>query len=226
LAQPQLLNGIEWILFDAVGTLIYPDPPVADAYQAAGQRFGSRLSVEEIRRRFQAALANNPTCGEPTNEAKERDRWRRIVRSVLDDVEEGCEELFESLWQHFAQPQHWRAFDDVVALSHLRASGYRIALASNFDNRLIRIAAAHPPLAICEAIFVSSNVGFTKPDQRFFRAIENQLGIEPRRIALVGDDAISDVKGATEAGWKAIRLCRDREISFPGTIHSLAELLY
>ncbi|HEY2415893.1 MAG TPA: HAD-IA family hydrolase [Pirellulaceae bacterium] len=225
MGQPLLLNGIEWLLFDAVGTLIYPDPPVAEVYHAAGQRFGSRLSMDEIRRRFHAALTNNQTCGEPTNEAKERDRWRRIVRSVLDDVDEGCEELFESLWQHFAQPQYWRTFDDVAVLAELRTRGYRIGIASNFDDRLIRIAAVHPPLAICEAIFVSSNVGFTKPDQRFFRAIENQLGVEPRKIALVGDDEISDVQGATEAGWRAVRLDRSGLISSPATIHSLAELL-
>lgn len=225
LRQPNLLNGIEWILFDAVGTLIYPDPPVADAYHAAGLRFGSRLSVDEIRQRFHAALAKNQTCGEPTNEAKERDRWRRIVRSVFDDVEEDREALFENLWQHFAHPQHWRAFDDVTALADLRTHGYRIGIASNFDDRLIRIAAAQPPLAICEATFVSSNVGFTKPDQRFFRAIEEQLSVDPLKIALIGDDEISDVQGATEAGWKAVRLNRSGLISSAETIQSLAELV-
>ena len=30
-----MLDGIRWVLFDAVGTLIYPDPAVADARSAA-----------------------------------------------------------------------------------------------------------------------------------------------------------------------------------------------
>jgi putative hydrolase of the HAD superfamily len=211
-------------LFDAVGTLIYPDPPVAEAYHAAGQKFGSRLSVDEIRGRFRAALSANQACGEATSEFRERDRWRRIVCSVLDDVTEGSEVLFEFLWQHFAQPQHWRTFDDVAALAELRTRGYRIGIASNFDDRLIRIAAAFPALAICEAVFVSSNVGFTKPDRRFFRAIEEQLAANPTRIALVGDDEISDVQGATEAGWRAVRLDRRGSISSPEAIRSLVEL--
>jgi putative hydrolase of the HAD superfamily len=220
-----LLDGIEWILFDAVGTLIYPDPPVAEAYHTVGQKFGSQLAVDEIRGRFRAALAANQACGEATNEARERDRWRTIVRRVINDVTEGGEALFESLWQHFAQSQHWQTFDDATALTDLRARGYRIGIASNFDDRLLRIAAAFPALTICEAVFVSSNVGFTKPDRRFFRAIEVHLGVNSSQIALVGDDEISDVQGATEAGWKAVRLDRSGSIQSPDTIHSLAELL-
>ena len=95
LAQSHLPDGVEWILFDAVGTLIYPDPPAAAVYHAAGRRFGSRLSVDAIRERFRVALAATQACGEPTSEAKERERWRGIVRSVLDDVSESREELFE-----------------------------------------------------------------------------------------------------------------------------------
>lgn len=212
-------------MFDAVGTLLYPDPPVAEAYHVAGQKFGSRLSMNEIRGRFRAALSVNQACGESTNEARERDRWRRIVRTVIDDVTEGHEALFETLWQHFAQPQHWRTFDDVEALDELRLRGYRIGIASNFDDRLIRIAAAQPSLAACELIFVSSNVGFTKPDGRFFRTIEERIGVNPSQIALVGDDEISDVQGATQAGWKAGRLDRSGSISSPETIRSIAELL-
>jgi putative hydrolase of the HAD superfamily len=221
----QLLDGVEWVLFDAVGTLIFPDPPVAEAYHAAGQKFGSQLSVGEIRRRFRAALSATQACGERTSESRERDRWRKIVHSVLDDVTNGSEALFESLWHHFAQPQHWRAFDDVAVLDELLARGYRIGVASNFDDRLIPIANAHLSVATRDAIFVSSNVGYTKPDRRFFRTIEEKLGVNPTQIALVGDDEVADVRGATEAGWKAIRLDRSGSIVSADTIRSLAGLL-
>ena len=50
------LTKIRGVLFDAVGTLIYPDPPVAEAYRSIGRRFGSRLSVEQIAARFPAGL--------------------------------------------------------------------------------------------------------------------------------------------------------------------------
>lgn len=213
------------MLFDAVGTLIYPDPPVAEVYWVAGERFGSRLSFEEIRRRFGEAFRAHYTRGEATGEARERERWRRIVASVFEDVGEGAEGLFESLWQHFAQPLNWRTYPDVSALTELKSQGYRIGIASNFDERLNGIVRKLPLLAACEAVFVSSSVGYSKPDVRFFREIEKRLGVEARKVVLVGDDVVNDVEGAQGAGWKAVRVERDGEGRGDGAIRSLRELV-
>lgn len=51
------LTGVRAILFDAVGTLMRPEPAVAQVYREIGARFGSRLSVEEIAARFEDAFA-------------------------------------------------------------------------------------------------------------------------------------------------------------------------
>ena len=220
-----MLDGIRWVLFDAVGTLIYPDPPVADAYHAAAQQFGSRLAVEEISQRFAAALAASHNSGLPTSERNERRRWQHIVKQVIDDVVNSQDELFERLWQHFAQPQHWRPYADVAETVHeLLRRGYRFGIASNFDSRLLRIVSGHPALSACESVFVSSEVGYAKPDPRFFRAIEGKLGVEPGQIALVGDDEVADVQGAMAAGWRAIRLDRVGKSLDSITIRSLAQL--
>ncbi len=221
-----MLADLRFILFDAVGTLMYADPTVAEVYHAAGQPFGSRLSVAEIQRRFPLALAAEHGASAPTSDANERQRWRRIVRRVMDDVPEAGEAVFEQLWTHFAQPQSWRLFDDVrPALASLARGRFRLGIASNFDARLKTIVRGHPPLASCEFVFVSSEVGYMKPDPRFFRAIEERLGAAPTEIALVGDDEISDVQGATAAGWRAIRLDRVGRCSGAGPIRSLEELL-
>ena len=167
---------IRWILFDAVGTLIYADPPVADVYHAASHEFGSRLTVDEIRRRFASALSASRCSGSFTNESQERERWRLIVSQVIDDVPGHQEAIFERLWNHFGQPRHWRLYNDVAgAFGKLTKRGYRLGIASNFDARLRQIVAGHPPLAACNEVFVSSEVGFTKPDLRFFRTIEDRL---------------------------------------------------
>jgi putative hydrolase of the HAD superfamily len=225
LPQTHLLDGIEWLLFDAVGTLIYPDPPVAEAYRSVGQGFGSRLSHAEIRQRFGEAFKVHHAQGEATSEANERQRWRKIVASVFTDMDERTDVLFERLWSHFADPLHWQTFDDTTALSALRRRGYQLGIASNFDSRLKAIVAQQPRLADVQAIFVSSEVGHTKPDLRFFRAIENALQLESAKIALVGDDDVADVQGATSAGWRAIRVDRSNTSAAPGTIRSLTELL-
>ena len=228
-------GGIRWILFDAVGTLIYADPPVAEVYHAAAQPFGSRLPIETIRQRFAAALCAEqsaagchvhacvggpaPQSGvhllrPPTSEAAEHERWRRIVTRVIDDVENG-DELFEQLWRHFAAPGHWRVYDDVPSAFYaLRSRGFHVGIASNFDGRLHAIVAAHAALAACEAVFVSSEISYAKPDPRFFAHVQERLGVLPAEIVLIGDDEINDVAGATAAGWRAAYL--DRGISGVG----------
>jgi putative hydrolase of the HAD superfamily len=218
-----MLDGIRWILFDAVGTLIYADPPVAEVYHAAGQQFGSRLGVDEIRKRFFVAFAAHQRVFMLTREEIERERWRSIVGEVMVDVPHRRDEIFEKLWRHFAQPQHWRLYDDVANAFDVLSCRFHIGIASNFDARLKQIIAGHPPLSACEAVFVSSEIGYTKPDSRFFEAVEEQLGVARAEIALVGDDEVSDVQGATAAGWRAIRL--DRDCRNASALRTLAELL-
>jgi putative hydrolase of the HAD superfamily len=197
------------ILFDAVGTLLYADPPVIEVYHAAAGRFGSRLTADEIHHRFHAAFAAQQRPNEPTSEPLERKRWQRIVAAVFDDVPDASGPLFEQLWQHFAEPQHWRLYDDVApALDALRRRGVRLGIASNFDRRFRAIAAGHSPLAACEHIFLSSEVGYSKPDPRFFAAVERELDSPPDQIVLVGDDARADFAGANAAGWQAVLIDR------------------
>ncbi|MDX1946350.1 MAG: HAD-IA family hydrolase [Pirellulaceae bacterium] len=219
------------VVFDAVGTLLFADPPVTDVYHLAGWQFGSRLERDEIGRRLRAAFAaceageglNRPATSEPA----ERERWQRIVATVFDDVAAPAQSrLFRELWNHFAQPENWRLFDDVpLTLAELARRGYRLAIASNFDRRLHAIRAAHAPLAPCERCFVSSELGFSKPDSRFFSAIEQQLGLASNELLLVGDDETNDVRGARAAGWRMLHLRRKGELSSKREIASLAELL-
>jgi len=226
-----VLDGIRWILFDAVGTLIYPDPPVAEAYHRVARDFQSQLSVAEIKQRFAAAFAREFHSGPglvrpPTSEAGERNRWRRVVAAVLNDLPEAEAEPFERLWQHFAEPASWRLFDDVLAaLSALAARGFHLGIASNFDSRLHRIVAGHAPLAMCEQVFVSSEIGFSKPDPRFFAAVKARLGGSGPEILLVGDDYRNDLEGAVAAGWRGVLVNREGDAKSTGGLRSLAVLL-
>jgi putative hydrolase of the HAD superfamily len=204
---------VKAIVFDAVGTLIYADPPVAEVYHLAGWQHGSELSRDEVARRFRAAFTQSE-AGEDltrpaTSESHERQRWQQIVATVFDDVPDPGGPLFRQLLQHFAQPEHWRMFDDAAAvLDELAGRGIRLAIASNFDRRLHSICHGHAPLRRCERCFISSEVGHPKPDRRFFAAIESQLGLSPAELLLVGDDWTNDILGARAAGWQTVWLSR------------------
>lgn len=206
----QIPSHIRAVLFDAVGTLICPHPPVAEVYHHAAKKFGSKYSVEEVGPRFRAAIRRHHQGGQ-TSEELERKRWQRIVYDVMDDVEDPQNLLLNDLWQHFGSASSWRLFDDVAPFwKTLSRRGHLLGIASNFDSRLRTICLGHPPLDECHHIFVSSEVGFPKPELSFYRTVEQQLGLRPEQILLIGDDYAADVTGPLAAGWQAKWLRRDQ----------------
>jgi putative hydrolase of the HAD superfamily len=220
----KLLSGVRYVLFDAVGTLIFPQPSVFEVYAAYAQKHGSRLKSADIRPRFLAAFAKT-TPGAATSEAFERERWRQIVREVVDDVIQH-EALFADLWQHFATSSSWQVFADVAPVwQELFQRGLALGIASNFDARLRGACAGHAPLKTCERWFVSSEVGYAKPDPRYFAAIAEQLNAAPREILLVGDDPVRDFQAASAAGWRAVLIDRAATSATADCIHDLRQLL-
>ena len=215
------------VLFDAVGTLIYPEPPVGLVYQAAGRKHGSSRSVEEISSRFRQAFRRQEQIdaaqGHAVDESRERRRWQAIVAEVFDDVRDSSP-LFEELWQHFALPGHWALFDDVAAAcERLAKQKTSFGVASNFDGRLHAICQATPRLAQCWR-FVSSEVGCRKPCREFFAAIQRATGLEPTQLLLVGDDLENDYHGARAAGWHALLLTRGGPVADVPAEHQIASL--
>jgi len=206
----QIPPNIRAVLFDAVGTLIYPDPPVAEAYHHHAERLGSKYSVDEIALRFRTAVKRHHQGGK-TSESLERERWQRIVYDVIDDIDDPHVTLLAELWRHFGTATSWRLFDDArPAWEDLTQRGYRLGIASNFDSRLRSICRDLPPLDQSQHIFVSSEIGYPKPELRFYRTVEEQLSLRPDQILLIGDDEAADVTGPVAAGWQARWLRRDQ----------------
>ncbi|MFL8800293.1 MULTISPECIES: HAD family hydrolase [unclassified Clostridioides] len=53
-------------------------------------------------------------------------------------------------------------------------------------------------------IFISSEVGFSKPDINIFRMAENVMNLDRENTYYVGDSYKNDVVGSKKAGWKSI----------------------
>jgi putative hydrolase of the HAD superfamily len=209
---------IRWIALDAVGTLIHPQPLAGVAYQRVGQRHGSRLAAGDVSARFgrvfaQVLEADDLDCGCAesgdrlhTCETRERIRWQRIVRGVLDDVATP-DECFAELFAHFGQPTAWACFPEVgAAIRRLRQAGYHLAVCSNFDARLNAVMAGLPELSPIELRIISSEVGYRKPSPRFFEALVRAAGCSPSEILFIGDDPTSDVAAARNSGLAALQI--------------------
>lgn len=217
--RPDQLAGIRWIAFDAVGTLIYPDPPVAEIYHRVAARHGSSLTRDETGRRFSTAFdeverqaldsCEAATAHLITSETIEKARWQAIVSRVIGDAADP-DRCFEELFAHFAQPSAWRCFPEVAGvLARLKSAGYMLAAASNFDDRLTAISRELAGLAPLDLLVISSQVGFRKPSPRFYDELIAATGARRNEVLMVGDDLENDYRGARSAGLLAMHIDRN-----------------
>jgi putative hydrolase of the HAD superfamily len=203
-----VLEGVQAVFFDAVGTLIHPEPPAAAVYAQVGRRFGSHISTSAIRERFAAALAREEMLdrqrGLRTSEDRERQRWQRIVATVLDDVDDATP-CFQELHRHFGLPAAWRVHaEGALVVEELSRRGYLVGLASNYDHRLRSVVAGLTELRSISHLVISSEVGWRKPAPEFFAALGRATGLPAPRILHVGDDPDNDYEGARRAGLRAV----------------------
>jgi putative hydrolase of the HAD superfamily len=224
-----MLGHVDGIVFDAVGTIIIPRQDVARVYADAGFRFGIAADPDALRLRFRRAFQQEEAVDEQhgwaVDEARERARWQAIVQTALPGAPEQC---FEYLFDYYATPEAWQVVPGAVELlESLTARGLLLGLASNFDARLERIAAALPGLqAVARRLVISSRVGVRKPHPKFFQAAADRLGAAASRLAYLGDDPRNDFFGAQQAGWLAILYDpQDRYPAIQPRIRQFAELL-
>lgn len=211
-------------MLDAVSTVIETQPSVIDVYLQHGQKFGSALDKAEVKRRFKAARkklfsvdtsAKDQVEGElVSSDVIERELWRGFIEFVFDDVAY-FDGLFDELWDFFAVAQNWRVYADVAeCLAQLKQQGHYVAVASNFDSRLIPIVDSFEPLSALDDVFCSANLGFRKPDPAFYRQvlkkISRNLGtrLAGEDIVFVGDCIENDFHGPRRTGWSAFWLDR------------------
>ena len=78
---------------------------------------------------------------------------------------------------------------------------YALAVVSNggSDNQRRKMAQAG---LVFEAVFISGEVGFEKPDPRIFQAAMRELGVSAGEAMMVGDDWERDVVGAIGVGLR------------------------
>ena len=220
-----------FVFFDAVGTLLYPEPAAPAVYAMVGHRFGSQYDEATITVRFRAAFRRQEegdhAAGLRTDEKREIARWRAIVREVLDDVAD-IETCFQELYAHFAGVEAWRCLPETgEVLAELAKRGHLLGIASNFDHRLRGLVENLPVLRPMQYLVISSEIGWRKPSPEFFAEMCRQVGSSPEQVLYVGDDPINDYEGARAARVRAVLLDPRRPIEVPSEscITSLSDLL-
>jgi putative hydrolase of the HAD superfamily len=61
-----------------------------------------------------------------------------------------------------------------------------------------------------DAVVITGALPAGKPDPRTFETVAGDLGVAPGATAVVGDHPVADIRGASDAGMRAIQVLTDR----------------
>jgi putative hydrolase of the HAD superfamily len=118
----------------------------------------------------------------------------------------------------------WAGFGDVAGcLGAL--SGLRLGVITNGDGEQQRAKLAALGLdGRFEAVIVSGEAGFAKPDARIFELAAASVGVPVERCLLVGDNRAGDAVGAQAAGMAGVWLNRRAEAAPDDEVPQIASL--
>ena len=89
-------------------------------------------------------------------------------------------------------------------LQTLQSKGYRLFAASNSFGHLQRSRLEHAGiLHYFEDTYISMDIGYDKPDIRFYQEALRRCGLQPSEVLMIGDSMTTDVIGAQNAGIDA-----------------------
>ena len=215
------------VLFDAAETLFTTRGSVGQIYGSIARRFGSKAPDDAI----QAAFVQQFRGAGPISTENQKEWWKNVVRRVFTETGmiANFDQFFEQVYDRFRDSQGWVLFPETAeVLNELKHRGLKIGVISNFDDRIYSVMRSLGILAYFDAVTISSETGYCKPDRQIFEAAIRALKEPPPKILLVGDSLSNDVDAGMRAGLTAVLI--DRTGRYPSANHvrrvsSLKELL-
>jgi putative hydrolase of the HAD superfamily len=91
-------------------------------------------------------------------------------------------------------------------LAELRDRGLALGLISNCSSEVGELWHGSPFGGAFDAVVLSADVGFCKPEARIYRLALERLGVEPGEAVFVGDGHSDELAGAEAIGMRAIQI--------------------
>lgn len=201
------------VFFDAAGTLFDAREPVGHTYARIARKHGLHADDAAVTAGFRHAFSSTPSLAFGPNKNAdeirrlEREWWHGLVRRSFDGLGEfdSFDAYFDELFAYFGDPDHWQPLPDAHAtLQRLKESGLKLGVISNFDYRLYRILDGLQLRPFFDTVTISSEAGWAKPAQQIFDTALSDVGVASSEALHIGDSEHMDVRGAQEAGLRAI----------------------
>ena len=120
------------------------------------------------------------------------------------------DEFFNRVYDTFRDSQGWVLFPETLdVLKQLKSLGLKLGVISNFDSRVYSVLESLGIRDFFDAITLSSETGYCKPDRQIFEAAIQALGVPAPEILLIGDSLHDDVEAGIRAGLSAVLIDRN-----------------
>ena len=198
-----------YLLFDAGGTLVFPDQPCLIQLARA---YGIKLTHEQLFNGYCDLIYTWDHRVRKRGDDFPYNPWPEgyacallesigisgpVVKAINQAVE--TRHRKKSLWTF--------TFSWVPeALDRLAAQGYRMSVISNSEDPTCEIFEAVGLAHYFEQIFHSAKLGVAKPDPGIFEGALCKLNLQPTDALYIGDIYEVDVRGANAAGIGGIHL--------------------
>ena len=217
------------VFFDVDFTLIYPGP----TFQGEGyQTFCAKHGIGVDPSRFPDAVAGAAPLLDHREESQYHEDifvdYTRCIIEGMGGTGPSLDACAREIYAEWAACHHFHLYDDVEpALRGLAADGIKIGLISNSHRRLAEFQSHFELEGLINAALSSSDHGFMKPHPSIFNAALQLVDVRAAEAVMVGDNLQQDVRGALNAGMRAVLLQRRDGPSTGGdvpVIRSLREL--
>ena len=201
-------NGIETVLFDFDGTLVYHEPDSFDVLSAYCTEIGQPLSAEAERRgrRTRHEYFVDPIISGQLMSLSPDEFCQHFNRHLLEAVclEGDLDDMTGELTARIqgAELTYHCPQIGCHTLTELRARGYNLGLLTNRHNveRFYELLDEMELRSYFDLTLASGEVGIRKPEPGVFYAALERMGATAGQAVYVGDNYWADVVGAQRAG--------------------------
>ena len=204
-----------YLLFDAGGTLVFPDQPfLMQKIQEHGIELpgDKEWDKDKLYDGYYRLIHGLDCQARQQGSDVPYDPWPQgYARALLESMKKGgpaAEAVNQAVQARHRKKSLWTFTFSWIpdTLDRLAAQGYRMSVISNSDDHTGRTLRSTEMAHYFDRVFHSAALGFAKPDPRIFEEVLRRLNLQPADALYIGDLYEVDVRGANAAGIGAIHL--------------------